>query len=125
MVTPEDRETHVRAVFEQFVLPVLEAKGNDYAGDNDVNSNFRIVAERLKRKKRNIDKYDVWAVLFEKHLMAIETWLRDREVKSEPIHMRIVDAINYLIILWSMASEEGLMPKAQDYSSSLISTGTT
>jgi len=106
------RERQVRkSSIRRFVLPVLEAKGHDYSGDEDINSNFPIVARRMKEE---IDKYDVWQVYFTKHMMAIETWLEDREVKSEPIHMRIVDAINYLIILWSMAADQGLMPSAID-----------
>ena len=110
-MTAEERDEFVKAVFERFVYPVLQAKGNDYSGNEDINSNFPIVASRMKE---DIDKYDVWQVYFTKHIMAIETWLRDKEVKSEPIHMRIVDAINYLIILWSMGADQGLMPSAVD-----------
>lgn len=108
-MTPKERVEHTTAIFDKFILPILDAKGNDYSSDIDTNSNFPTVANRMRE---GIDKYDVWQVYFEKHMMAIETWMKDREVKSEPIHMRIVDAINYLIILWSMASDDGLMPKA-------------
>ena len=110
-MTAEERDQFARAVFDRFILPVLSAKGHDYSGDEDINSNFPIVARRMKE---GIDKYDVWQVYFTKHMMAIETWLEEREVKSEPIHMRIVDAINYLIILWSMAADQELMPSAID-----------
>lgn len=110
-MTAQERDEFVKAVFERFVYPVLKAKGNDYSGSEDINSNFPIVAQRMKD---GIDKYDVWQVYFTKHLMAIETWLKDREVKSEPIHMRIVDAINYLIILWAMGSDQGLIESAVD-----------
>ena len=107
-MTQDERNEHVRAVFNKYLLPILNTKGEDYSGNADINSNFHIAAERIGNA--SIDKYVIWQVYFTKHMMAIETWLRDRGVKSEPIHMRMVDAINYLLILWSMGTDDGLMP---------------
>lgn len=95
----------IRNMFENLNFPTLERKGHDYSGDEDVNSNFQKTADRLRD---GIDKYDILMVYLDKHLLAINTWIKDREVKSEPITGRIVDAINYLYILWTMMYEDGL-----------------
>ena len=100
-MTHEERIDLVRAIVEKRLIPVLNAKGPDYAGkDEEVNRNFFQVANRL-----GVDQYRVWGVYFFKHVMAIETWLRSGALLSEPLEGRIVDAINYLLILWSMLLE--------------------
>ena len=104
-MTLEERNKFIKEVFTSYILPVLNAKGHDYSNKKDANSNFKEVASLLK----NLDKYDVWMVYFEKHLTALITWINDKKVKSETIENRIVDLINYLFILWTMASEDGLM----------------
>lgn len=82
------------------ILKLNETKGNDYSGNEDVFANFKRNVQRL-----GLEPYEVWSVYFFKHLDAIETWLRDGEVKSEPIEGRIDDAILYLLLLRGMISE--------------------
>jgi len=75
-------------------------KGNDYSGMVDVNSNFKRLGERLGLSPMQI----LWVYLV-KHLDAIETFIKDGKVKSEPIEGRIIDAVNYLLILNSLIKE--------------------
>lgn len=84
---------------------INQTKGNDYSGSEDAFANFKRNAERL-----STDKYQVWAVYFFKHLDSIETWLRERSLKSEPIEGRIDDAIMYLLLLKGMLAEDDETP---------------
>lgn len=89
---------------ENFLLQTTEimtTKGNDYAGDEDVLTNFKTNASRL-----GLDPAQVWAVYFMKHIDAILTHVRDGEVKSEPIEGRVSDAINYLILFAAMLEDD-------------------
>lgn len=83
------------------IQKINEIKGNDYAGNEDVFANFKRNAQRLGLKP-----HEVWAVYFFKHIDAIETYLRDGEIKSEPIEGRIDDAILYLLLLRGMLKDE-------------------
>lgn len=82
------------------ILDLNATKGNDYSGSEDAFANFKRNAQRL-----DMSPHQVWAVYFFKHLDAIETWLRDGQVKSEPIEGRIDDAIMYLFLLKGMILE--------------------
>lgn len=92
-----ERSEFIRHLFMEDCLPVLHAKGMDYSAEGDANSTFREIAERVSAKPEQ-----VWYAFFSKHIAAIERYIRDGKVESEPIRGRIVDAINYLAILWSM-----------------------
>jgi len=107
----QERIDFIKFVFEEKLIPILEQKGSDYGKKNNINSSFIEVAKDINRK--DIDKYDVWQVFFNKHLIAIRTWLEDRSVQSEPIDARIGDAINYLFILWSMLKDDNLLEQKQ------------
>jgi hypothetical protein len=101
----------VRAFVENRLIPVLNAKGPDYArqgaapGEDDCNNNFKQVARRTGNTA-----YQVWAVYWIKHVLAIETWLSVGKLLSEGIEGRIVDAVNYLLILATMLHEDGAIP---------------
>lgn len=111
----EEREEFVQAVVEKYLIPVLKAKGNDYSRqtllpeDNDTNANFKKIAERLKGAP--MDKYTVLAVYYEKHILALETWINTRKLESEKLDGRLTDLINYPLILWGMLAEDGLVPE--------------
>lgn len=107
----DDRSKLARDIMNNVLIPILETKGPDYSSNDDINSNFPTAAERMRE---GIDKYDVWHIYFHKHMSALETWLEDKKVKSEPIEGRIADIINYLIILWSMAIDDGMMKWPED-----------
>lgn len=75
-------------------------KGHDYAGDENVFSNFERGAEKFGLRREQ-----VLGIFLAKHLDAIDTWIREGEVRSEPIDGRIQDAVMYLLLLLGMASE--------------------
>lgn len=80
---------------------VLAVKGHDYTQGGERLKNFYRNGERLGLPARL-----VLAVYMNKHLDAIETFLRVGAVESEPIEGRICDAINYLLLLYKMVAEE-------------------
>ena len=91
-------------------FPEMEAKGPDYAGgeDKEVNSNFRDVAALFDNK---FDDIDVWWVYFLKHLLALKTWIVTRTLKSETLRGRLMDLINYLLILYTQLVDKGIIEK--------------
>lgn len=83
-MTHAERLDFIRGIFERRCVPILQRKGHDYAHSAEANNNFVEVAQRIGAQ-RGIDAIDVLAVYWFKHVMAIETWLDERAVKSEPI----------------------------------------
>ena len=79
---------------------VLDAKGRDYSQPK--RSNFVELAERL-----GVSAASVWAIYWQKHVCAIEAWCRTGNVKSEPLESRIIDAVNYLVLLVPLLVELG------------------
>ena len=77
-----------------------KTKGSDYSGDEDALENFKRLATKLE-----LTKEQVLGVYMTKHLDAIDTYIREGNVKSEPIDGRIDDAIVYLILLKAMVQE--------------------
>ena len=76
-------------------------KGNDYAGNEDVLKNFKVNAERI-----GITKEVVWAIYFNKHYDALMTFIKDGELKSEPVEGRVLDMIVYLCLFYGMLCEK-------------------
>jgi hypothetical protein len=92
-MTHQERED----IFQQFLEEEKELrvrKGHDYSGHENVNRNFEEAAQRL-----NLTPKQVIGVYLDKHLNAIHTYIREGDVKSEPIKSRIQDARNYLLML--------------------------
>lgn len=85
---------------------INKTKGNDYAGDEDAFRNFKEVAARTGQ-----DPLKVWLTYFSKHVMAVETFVQDGQVESEPIEGRIDDCITYLHLLHGMIEERKESPK--------------
>ena len=99
-MTSKEREDYFETIlYEAKVLRV--AKGHDYSGDEDSNRNFKEGGKRLGLKPEQ-----VLGVYLDKHLEAIHTFIKDGVVKSEPIEGRVMDAINYLLILLSIYKEQ-------------------
>jgi hypothetical protein len=74
---------------------VRSSKGRDYQRANqDILSHFREGAER-----NGITKYQTLGVLLGKQMSAIEAFIKTGKLESEPIEMRIIDAINFLLLL--------------------------
>jgi len=92
-MTAKEFESLVNKRF-QYCKEVLINKGNDYAPDTkDRLSNFREIAKRTV-----LNPLDIWTVLFEKHILSIETYMSKRNLESESIEDRITDTINYLLL---------------------------
>ena len=79
------------------IRSVLKSKGADYAVDSDRVSNFKKSAENL-----GLSPFQVWGVYKNKHTDAINRFCRDGHLESEPLEMRIIDEINYDILLLAL-----------------------
>lgn len=83
-------------------VKVQATKGHDYTkGSEDRLYNFRSAGEEA-----GITMVQAWYVLFQKHLLAVQTYVKHGQVESEPIRGRIVDCINYLLLLWLIVREK-------------------
>jgi hypothetical protein len=69
-------------------------------GNKDVLTNFKRIGKRL-----NLDPLKVWAVYFNKHVDAINTYC-DNRLEAEPIDTRFADALNYLYLGIALIKEE-------------------
>ncbi len=104
-MTLNERNEIISNFIDENCKGILASKGEDYAGkDADPNRNFSVVAEWL-----GLTKYQVWAVYFSKHVLAVLNSIKANpekpERKAESIDGSIADGINYLGILESMLSE--------------------
>lgn len=81
---------------------ILGTKGEDYSyAEEDRLSNFKETAKEV-----SLTKYNVWYVYFNKGLSSIRRYITEGKVESENIHSRILDAINYLMLLDAMIAED-------------------
>lgn len=120
----KERLETIERFLENECFPLLEAKGHDYTqGNAEVNDNFKRIAITLQG--RGIDKYDVWAIYFQKHIDALTTWLNKRQMESsESLGSRIADLVNYLLILHTMLEEDRRLEHAARTANILVSTST-
>ena len=100
---------HVEKQFKQ-CLNLMKTKGVEYmAGDNDRFANFKRIA-----RKYGVPTELVCAIYLEKHLDSITNFIRQRcagkkakEIAAtEPISGRVMDAVNYLMLLDGIICEE-------------------
>ena len=85
-------------------LKTLVVKGNDYTqgeGSSNRLKNFNDGAANL-----GITPRQVLAVYLWKHLCAVLRFLKEGQVESEPIEGRILDCINYFLLLSKMVAED-------------------
>lgn len=84
---------------------VGNAKRKSYANANDVLANFKQIAAAT-----GMTKYQVWSVYFNKHVLSINNAIKYHperpEDVSESIQGRIIDCINYLLLLNAMLIED-------------------
>jgi len=100
------------AIYNDFIKEVhrtLIIKGGEYASDNDRLANFYEASRR-----QNLNPERVLFVYLDKHFAALQNYLKDMEnhrsrPRSEAISGRIVDAVNYLILLHAMLIERKAM----------------
>jgi hypothetical protein len=74
-------------------------KGADYTQQTDALANLRDMPRAGITGRQRL-----W-VLLSKHLAAIETYIREGQVESEPIETRIQDAVLYLLLLGALVEE--------------------
>lgn len=101
--------------FVQFIDAELQRIGDlvadkdaDYAGRDAESafSNFHHAAEVLQ-----IPEEKVWYVWMWKHWSAVETYVRDGGISSEPIDGRLDDVIGYCLLLKGLIREkENILP---------------
>ena len=108
IVTPEQRGPIVEKLFAD-CMEVLKAKGASYAGRQDINANFKRIAERL-----GLTKYQVWAIYWNKHIDSINNAIiRQPECPTscdgETLYGRVIDLINYEAILVTLQIEDGVI----------------
>ena len=80
---------------------IMNSKGVAYSGTDDKFGNFKRIAKKL-----NLRTEQIWSVYFNKHIDAIDAYIRGEYSDSEPIEGRIMDAINYLLLLYGILAEE-------------------
>lgn len=89
----------------QAASALLGVKGGEYAPGADRLANFKLASLRL-----DLLPEQVLLVYLDKHLQAIQHWVADQVAgtdrpRSEPITGRVLDAINYLILLTALIEE--------------------
>lgn len=50
--------------------------------------------------------FTAWAVLFSKHKHAVQRFVKERRLESEPLEQRAFDVINYMILLLLIVERE-------------------
>lgn len=99
-MTRNEFQSLMKTEFEN-LLETNNRKGHDYAGDDDALSNFKKHADEL-----GLTPEQVWAVYAGKHWDSIVTYVREGDVKSEPIEGRIHDLILYGFLLLGLVEEK-------------------
>lgn len=103
-MTLEDRQSLATDLLASCLL-LLKDKGEAYSGKEDVLNNFK-----ENGKKLGLSKYQIWAVYANKHIDSINNAIKynpNKPIdKTEGLRGRIIDAINYLIILESLLQED-------------------
>lgn len=96
----------VKKVFDEELIPLLNAGAQEYTMTPDAFDNFTRVGAQL-----GLPREQVLMVYLFKHLDGITNHLKGRKSQREPVQGRINDAINYLLLLRGMVEEnEGTWP---------------
>lgn len=99
-MTPEYFESYVLEVTHQDLIQLCRTKGVEYAGKEDKLANFKKTAEEC-----GSDPMQVLYIFMNKHYNAIQSYIRDKKVYSEPITGRIRDCQLYLALLEGLILE--------------------
>jgi hypothetical protein len=100
----KERQKYIEQLFD-LCLRTLIGKGTAYSGEEDANSNFKRNASTL-----GMTKYQVLAVYMNKHFDGINNAIKQNpsfpDERTEGMAGRILDAINYLAILYTLIKED-------------------
>ena len=101
---------------------VLEVKGKDYTiGNTDRMHNFKTAASNF-----GITPLQSIGLYMYKHMAAVMSYIKSGgQNESEPIEMRIVDNINYLLFLYKMVQEEKRSQNVKEPEKTTIIAGLT
>lgn len=93
-----------RALFEEVVgklRHLQDTKGVEYSSDHDCLQNFKNGEEIGVRPLQK-----AW-IFADKHFSSVRSFIkRGKEISEEPIEGRILDAINYLFLMYALIHEE-------------------
>lgn len=103
-MTPQEFETSILNPTLSAVCTLSATKGKEYTQDGERLKNFKDLASDL-----GISPESVCFIFLKKHIDAIKSFVKFKEVYSEPIEGRIDDAILYLILLKALISENELV----------------
>lgn len=81
------------------IRAINASKGRDYTGEEDALANLR------DRPEVGLTGGQVLWVYLDKHLRAIQRYILEGQVESEPIEGRIHDAVLYLLLLGALVEE--------------------
>lgn len=103
-MTPEGRARLLKQLQDAESL-VMADKTKEYAQEENVNANFELVSSLLRGAP--VDELTVVATYLLKHIASICNYVVSRwdPPSGEPIAGRLVDARNYLAILYSLIEE--------------------
>lgn len=106
----EEQFVKVRNKLLEDAFEISKAKGEDYrVGDSDVHKNFKAVAERT-----GMTPMQVLGIYMMKHQDAIANYIKTGgQSESEPIRERIIDNINYLLLLWGLIRDQSIRTDSQ------------
>lgn len=83
------------------IYKLCRTKGKDYARTTDRLSNFKDQAQKL-----DLTPLQIWGVYANKHWDAVNSFIKNGQVESEPIESRIHDLILYLFLLHGLINED-------------------
>lgn len=100
----DKRIRFAEALFKERIK-VQKEKGKAYSGSEDSLANFKRNADLI-----GVSKYEVWLIYFMKHIDSIINAIKDNPFepvdRTEGLRGRIIDAENYLDLLFCLLSEE-------------------
>lgn len=84
------------------IMAIREAGHREYAHDDlSTFANFEAIGSALDLDRKKV----LWVYLY-KHIQGIEAFLNGHESQRESVEGRLLDAINYLLLLWAMVEDE-------------------
>jgi hypothetical protein len=91
-----------------YSFDIMANKRPEYTNENiDVLNNFKTSAERL-----DISALKCWGIFFDKQCQSVFAHLKNANLKkSEPIHSRFADIINYCYLGYALFKEREGIPK--------------
>lgn len=109
-----DFDEHAGRFMSQ-MADIMAAKNPDYSTEaDDAMSNYYEIA-----RIAGVSPQQAWLVLFSKHLTAIMTWAQGRDLKSETIEHRFIDAANYAVLGAALAKDLATRPRIAEVRVSL------